>query len=305
MGKKINIVGNKYGKLTVIEELKERTKQGKILCKCLCECGEYCIIKKINLTKGKTKSCGCSKYTSAINDDDFIGKKFGEFTVLSKVENSKIRKYKCQCSCGSIKEVNAYNLKDGLSTNCGCKRKETLGNMFKKDIKGQKFGKLTVIKECGSNAFGKNTWLCKCECGNETIVTTGSLNSGSVISCGCINSIGNYILASTLKELNVNFKTEYYVDLTNSNYNAKSLRFDAFLPEYNVAIEYDGEQHFRPVERFGGEEAFNRNVERDKIKNKYCIENGIILYRINYKDMDIMEQIIYDIVNELIITNND
>lgn len=307
MGKRIDITGNKYGKLTVIEELKERNKDGKIVCRCICECGNYCNIKKINLTKGKTKSCGCSTYDSNIKDEDFINKKFGEFEVLSfsRKNDKGVKLYNCKCSCGNIVEVNCYNLKNGASTNCGCKRNNKLSTMARKNIIGKKFGKLTVIKEIGVNNNGKVTHLCKCDCGNEIIATTGSLTSGHTISCGCVKSHGNYLLTSILRNKGIEYKPEYYIDLSNSDYNVSRLSFDVYLPKYNVAIEYDGEQHYYPCNLFGGEEGFKRTQERDKIKNEYCKENGIILYRISYKDKDIIEDIIDDIINELIIANND
>ena len=47
-------------------------------------------------------------------------------------------------------------------------------------------------------------------------------------------------------------------------------RFDFYLPNINTCIEYDGEQHFLPVEYFGGEDAFNRQVTYDNIKNEWC-----------------------------------
>ena len=53
-----------------------------------------------------------------------------------------------------------------------------------------------------------------------------------------------------------------------------------------VIIEYDGEQHFRPVERFGGEEAFKQTQQADLNKNKFCLDNKIKLIRIKY-DQDI------------------
>ena len=307
MGKRIDIVGNKYGKLLVLEELKERNKNGKIMCRCLCDCGNHCDVKKINLTKGKTKSCGCSQYTTSIKDEDFIGKTFGEFKVLEvgKINEKGIKFYRCKCSCGEIVEVNCYNLKDGRSTNCGCKRKQEISSRMKKDIQGQKFGKLIAIKELGLNDNHKTVYLCKCDCGNETTATVGSLISGHTMSCGCVKSQGNYLLTSILKKKRIDYKAEYYVDLSKTNYNTTRLFFDAFLPQYNVAIEYDGEQHFYPCDLFGGEEEFKRTQERDRIKNEYCKNNGITLYRISYKDRDIMEDIIEDIISELIITNND
>ena len=54
---------------------------------------------------------------------------------------------------------------------------------------------------------------------------------------------------------------------------------DFFLPEYGVAIECQGKQHFSPTEIFGGEEFYKMTVERDKVKKRLCEEHGIrVLY---------------------------
>ena len=54
------------------------------------------------------------------------------------------------------------------------------------DLIGKKFGRLTVIERLKEKKYGKQvTWLCKCDCGKETIVTTGSLTSHNTTSCGC------------------------------------------------------------------------------------------------------------------------
>lgn len=50
---------------------------------------------------------------------------------------------------------------------------------------------------------------------------------------------------------------------------------DIFMPDRGVAVEYQGEQHDRPVEFFGGEEAFRKNVERDRKKLSKCKRNGV------------------------------
>lgn len=306
MSNKINLIGKKFGNLTVISELEERDKNGKIICRCLCDCGNYCNVKKINITTGRTKSCGCIK-ASSIDDNYFIGKTFGELTVISFSKKSKnIKYYKCICSCGNVIDVNCYNLKDGRSTNCGCKRKISVGDLNRKDIIGKKFGKLTVIKKIGVNNNKKTIYLCDCDCGNSIEVVAQSLISEHTTSCGCIKSFGNYSINSILKESGVDYKMEYHVDLSKMpQYNVSRLSFDAFLPEYNVAIEYDGEQHFKSIEFFGGEEGLRRTIERDEIKNRYCKDNNIILYRISYKDRDFIEDIIKEILQELIITNND
>ena len=56
--------------------------------------------------------------------------------------------------------------------------------------------------------------------------------------------------------------------------------------QITICIEFDGEQHFHPVEYFGGEEAFIKQQERDNRKNEWCKENNIKLIRIPYYDFD-------------------
>lgn len=53
------------------------------------------------------------------------------------------------------------------------------------EIKGKKYGKLTAVKVIGKNKSGKFLWLCKCDCGNESVVIQQQLRSGGTKSCGC------------------------------------------------------------------------------------------------------------------------
>lgn len=54
-----------------------------------------------------------------------------------------------------------------------------------KDRAGEVFGRLTVVSYAGKNNLQKTLWLCKCECGNEVTVPSGSLVTGNTASCGC------------------------------------------------------------------------------------------------------------------------
>lgn len=64
----------------------------------------------------------------------------------------------------------------------------------------------------------------------------------------------------------------------------KYLLYDFYLPDLNMCIEYDGEQHFKPIEYFGGINTFNNVKIKDKIKNEYCNNNNIHLIRISYEE---------------------
>lgn len=76
--------------------------------------------------------------------------------------------------------------------------------------------------------------------------------------------------------------------------------FDIYLPDYNIAIEYDGEQHYWPVIRRGmksNQDAVNSyevTVRHDAIKTEYCKTHGIPLIRIPYWEADNMESFLFD-----------
>ena len=56
-----------------------------------------------------------------------------------------------------------------------------------KDITGERFGKLVVVSRVPNNDKNRNVqWLCKCDCGNQTIVRGRNLYGGHTKSCGCI-----------------------------------------------------------------------------------------------------------------------
>ena len=74
-----------------------------------------------------------------------------------------------------------------------------------------------------------------------------------------------------------------------SSFDIKILYFDFYLPKFNTCIEYDGEQHFKPVDFAGkgekwAEQQFAQIQIRDNIKNVYCIDNSIQLLRIKYTE---------------------
>ena len=76
------------------------------------------------------------------------------------------------------------------------------------------------------------------------------------------------------------------------------LPLDRYLPDFNIAIEYDGEQHFYPV-KFGSTpnealEKYKKTCLHDEIKNQYCKDNNIPLIRIPYWEKDNMQTFLFD-----------
>lgn len=68
------------------------------------------------------------------------------------------------------------------------------------------------------------------------------------------------------------------------------LYFDFFIPDYNIAIEYQGPQHFKPIDFFGGKEAFREQQNRDNIKREWCKLNGVELIEVKFYE-DTLEQL--------------
>ena len=64
-----------------------------------------------------------------------------------------------------------------------CKLEATVSKKI--DLRGQPFGKLTVLRENGRDKHNNVLWLCRCECGNEVTVLGSSLRSEKTTSCGC------------------------------------------------------------------------------------------------------------------------
>ena len=108
----------------------------------------------------------------------------------------------------------------------------------------------------------------------------------------CNKSKGNYRIKSLLQDRNIMFVEEKkFNECKNKNH----LPFDFYLPKYNICIEFDGEQHFKPKDYFGGIDGFEKRKINDNIKNSYCLNNNINLIRIPYYDFDKIEKIIEEI----------
>jgi hypothetical protein len=126
MGQVIDLTGNKFGRLTVIER-DENKKSGRICWKCKCDCGNETVVVGKNLQKGTTKSCGCLKIEKSKGRlIDLTGTKFGRLTVIERAENDKRGQpfWKCKCDCGNETTVNGSLLRRGDSQSCGCYHKD-------------------------------------------------------------------------------------------------------------------------------------------------------------------------------------
>ena len=56
-----------------------------------------------------------------------------------------------------------------------------------KDLTGMRFGRLLVLSYEGTNQYKRSMWKCRCDCGNEKVISSNCLKMGHTSSCGCLN----------------------------------------------------------------------------------------------------------------------
>ena len=78
------------------------------------------------------------------------------------------------------------------------------------------------------------------------------------------------------------------------------LSYDVFVCGKNIAFEYQGKQHFEPVDFFGGEKHFQEQVARDKLKKRLSDENGVTLIYVNYNE-DVSVELIKEKVAQTLV----
>lgn len=120
---------------------------------------------------------------------ELIGQRFGKLTVT---EDSGQRSgasvlWRCTCDCGGEVLAKRYQLLSGNLTDCGYIPRQYASKKQAEDLTERRFGELTVLRRAENDKSGKVCWVCRCDCGNELDVCTGSLLHGLTRSCGCWN----------------------------------------------------------------------------------------------------------------------
>jgi len=147
--------------------------------------------------------------------------------------------------------------------------------------------------EIAAKSSRRTWWICKkCKHSWNTIVSKRTVEkTGCPV---CKSSKGELKIISYFNKIKINFIPEKtFPNCTN----IIELPFDFYIPDVNLCIEYDGILHF--VDKFNNPEEFNLTKKRDKIKNKYCRDNGIDLLRIPYWEFDNIEQILEKTLSEM------
>ena len=286
-----DLTGKKFGKLTVVEMLYNFNGTKTTKCRCTCDCGKENVIRiAYELKQATDSSCGCGKkaYVRKSRGKEIDGQKFGRLTVLETLWNEPPVKVKCKCECGTIGVYNKVDVMTGHTKSCGCYARERTGetNFINHAGKVSDYG-VKIIEPAFKNEKKQWVWNCQCGfCGRVFQMLPARVLNNHVRSCGCLrDSSREVFIERSLVELGINYDTEYkFKDLRSEC--GYPLRFDFVVFDNNdkikCLIEYDGQQHYKAIDIFGGDEALDRNKRYDRLKNEYCQKNGLLLYRIPY-----------------------
>jgi hypothetical protein len=262
-------------------------------------------IKPNNFLSGKQRCPICSKKRAGelnkIGIDEF--KKIvqnitnNEYRVVSNIYIDNKTKVEIKhLLCDTIFKASPNNF---LSKNSRCpkcavalkakKLRKTI-DQIKQDIY-QKVGDEYELLSGDYINISKKVLIKHNKCGNILEVSIANFIYGGT-RCDCeTQSRGEKIIEEYLKNNNINYIYQHRFDDCK---NIKCLLFDFYLPDKNMVIEFQGRQHYMPVDIFGGEIAFKKQLKNDFIKKNYCKINNINLLEISYLDINNINYILYN-----------
>lgn len=198
----------------------------------------------------------------------------------------------CQCRIDKYEwRPTPHHLFDGVGcpmcAGVACKTTE----QFRREMESY-LPHITVLGEYRNN---KEPVLCECvRCGHTWSASPNALLCGHSNCAVCNCSSGELKIMQYLDKHNIQYFAQYRFDDCRD---VLPLPFDFYLPSQNTVIEYDGIQHFLPVD-FGGRSseasrvAFETGQYHDEMKTRYCSENNLTLVRIPYTEFDHIDTIL-------------
>lgn len=170
-----SLIGQRFGHLQVMEQA------GTGLYLCRCDCGKFATLRDTLLIHHFLTSCGCTRGES--RKQDITGMRSGMVVALEPTDKKRRGAvlWKCRCDCGREFATEGYKISKGVISSCGCARKQHQI----KDLTDQRFGRLVALHRLEKKRGSNYVWLCRCDCGRMTEVSTNALLTGGTKSCGC------------------------------------------------------------------------------------------------------------------------
>lgn len=222
-------------------------------------------------------------------------KESGYKLIDSKYNKDSKLEMLLQCSNGHVYEVGAESFL--LGHRCRECRKQKHENIF-----------CGLLEKEGYKLIGEykdSLTYVKVRCPNDHLynsIPNSFLHGARCPYCTNGNSRGERIIKEYLLRNNYEFIPQDRFDECKNKY---PLPFDFGVYDDDkliCLIEFEGEQHYRPIEYFGGDKGFKDTKRNDDIKRKYCKDNNIPLIEIPYWEIDNIEEILDKKINELLQT---
>lgn len=314
----VDLTGRDFGELHVLRRDADyvyASGRRDAMWLCRCSCGNLTSVRTANLVSGGTVSCGCmragrrfltefsastqSRHVSSkvlARTEAMVHQYYGRWFVESvayetcQESDTKIR-LNCVCRCGTHRKVLRSSLMAGSSVSCGCYRRDVLAEKaHAEDLVDQRFGRWRVESRGETRVYPGGgqviMWNCVCECGTRRAVSRLALKSGESQSCGCAGEPGmraEMVTVSCLDAMELNYvRQKKYPGLVGVKGKSLSYDFEVSFYDKTFLVECQGEQHFRPVAFFGGEDVYQVQQEHDRRKRDYCTLHDIPLLEIPY-----------------------
>ena len=206
---------------------------------------------------------------------DLVG---GEYTFLDQYINSQTKIQVKHNKCGHIYKVKPNNFLRGYRCPyCNGNAKKT-DNQFKREVYALVGSDYIFLDEYVANKIKLRVKHKKCN--NVYKVTPSDFLTG--YRCPFCNSPkGEVAINKILKSLGIKYE---YQKTFNDLRDTQPLSYDFYIPSQAILIEYQGIQHYEPVDYFGGEAQFKLQQKHDKLKSDYAKKHGYNLIAIPYTE---------------------
>lgn len=213
-----------------------------------------------------------------------------KYTILSDYKNSTTKILVRDNECGHEYLVKQQDIREGSKCfKCHGSKKYT-HEEFENIFNNHKLHGFSLVDKY--DGINKKIKIKHDECGTEFYIRPASyLKNGKNCPSCSPKSIGELKTKQVLNDLNIKYIEQKRFDDCKDK---GTLPFDFYLPDKNICIEYQGIQHYQPIMEFGGDNAFKECIKRDKIKKRYCINNGILLIEIPYWEKENIRDIIVE-----------
>ncbi len=271
-----DLVGNEYTFLDsyVNARTKIKVKHNK--------CGNEYLVRPHDFLQGsRCPQCATEvkKKTNAQFKKEVYDLVGNEYNFLEPYTNNYTKIKVRHNKCGNTYKVAPYHFLNGIRCHiCSSKAQRKLNTQFKKevyDLVGNEYTFLDSYVNTRTKIRVKHNM-----CGNIYKVKPTAFINGS--RCPYCNSPkGELIISKILNKLSISYESQKtFDDLKDKD----CLSYDFYIPSQSILIEYQGLQHYEPVDYFGGNNKFKIQQKHDKMKLDYAKANNYNLIAVPYTE---------------------